>query len=144
MSLIDWNPDKLSVNDETMDEQHQKWVKLINDLDDSLLSKDKKASPILLVREMLAYAEYHFSEEEKLMRDINYPGHEQHIELHANFRTKLRVLESEVKEGYLVRGTQIMKMMKNWLELHIAVDDRHYGEFIASKSEVKDRSGEAT
>ena len=73
MSLIEWDESRFSVLVDDMDEQHKMWINLINILHDSLIGEGSEITPETAIQEMLDYTQYHFSKEEQLMRNANYP-----------------------------------------------------------------------
>lgn len=132
MSLIEWDEGKFSVLVDEMDEQHKKWVGLINELHASLLGEGERVEPAEILREMLAYVDFHFKEEEQLMRNINYPNYIEHKRAHEAFIARLNNMEQDIEAGNIILGTQLMSVLKNWLEDHIASMDKHYGEFASN------------
>lgn len=131
MSLIEWDNKKFSVQIDEMDAQHKKWIYLINVLHDSLMDKNYDVTPKSAIDEMLAYTRYHFEQEEALMQNINYPAFIEHKQLHANFIIELQSLNVEINSGHIILRSQIMSILKNWLEDHITTVDRRYGEYIS-------------
>ena len=64
--FIEWTPD-LSVKNETIDKQHQQWIKLLDDFYEGIrLGKSKEVLEQLILG-MLDYTRYHFKEEEQHM-----------------------------------------------------------------------------
>jgi hemerythrin len=131
MSLIEWDSKKFSVHVDEMDEQHKKWIHLINVLHDSLMEKKDNVTPKSAIEEMLAYTRYHFAQEEALMRNIDYPAFIEHKQLHGDFIVELQSLNVEINTGHILLRTQIMSILKNWLEDHITTADMRYGEYIS-------------
>jgi hemerythrin-like metal-binding protein len=129
MNLIEWDDSQFSVLVDEMDEQHKRWIDLINALHASLLGKGKRIDSAMILTEMLAYTRFHFKEEEELMRNIKYPGYIEHKREHDTFIARLNKMEKDIEAGNVVLGTQLMSILKNWLENHIARMDKKYGEF---------------
>ena len=86
--LLEWTPD-LSVSNDTIDQQHQKWIKLLDDFYTGI--KDGKSKEVLeqLILGMLDYTKYHFAHEEKYMESIGYPNLDSHKKLHAAYIGKI-------------------------------------------------------
>ena len=77
MPMMQWN-NSLSVNVDAMDLQHQKLVKLTNQLFDAMkVGKGKQAIEGVL-RELVSYTKVHFAAEEKLMQEYDYPDYFDH------------------------------------------------------------------
>ena len=132
MSLIEWR-EEFSVGIDEIDGQHRKWIGIINDLHDSLTQS--KGDDVLsrLVREMEEYTDFHFSEEEKLLERAGYPDLSKHRLTHYSFRQQVLRLKGEILNGEMVLRTQVMSIVKNWLEEHILREDKAYGEFIRKR-----------
>ena len=139
MSKIKWD-DTFSVNNAELDAQHKKWLDIINDLHDSLIKDeagDYRETAEESVKAMKDYVRFHFDEEEKYMRNINYPDLSSHKEIHAKFYDQTKCLYNDVMEGKLVFNTEIMNALTNWLQDHILNEDKKYSMFAASVGRQK-------
>ena len=125
MALIDWI-EKFSVNVDEIDEQHKKWIGIINELDDALTKGKGRTVLGKIFQEMVEYINFHFSEEEKLLREIDYAHYNEHKLIHDRFKQKIAKLEMDFESGELILGTQVMSILKNWLEDHILIEDKKY------------------
>ena len=67
------------------------------------------------------------------LRNINYPGYIDHKRAHESFIVQLNKIRNDITEGNIVLGTQVMSILKNWLEDHIVGMDKKYGEFATKK-----------
>lgn len=133
MPLIEWN-EKLSVGIDEIDEQHKKWISIINDLHDSILDGKSRDTLEKIANDMEAYTFHHFSEEEKLLEKIGYPELFEHSRVHFNFRQEISRLKNDILSRKGILSTQVMGVLKNWLLDHIMEEDMKYGEFIKKKS----------
>ena len=130
MSLITWNKKQFSVDVDEMNEQHKKWIALINKLHESLINQDSGISPETAIKEMINYTKFHFKEEEALLQEVKFPNYDKHKLEHEYFVLKLEKLDQDIEIGANVLRTQIMSILKNWLEDHICKVDKSYGIFI--------------
>ena len=65
MPKITWD-ESFSVNNEEIDNQHQKWIEIINELHDALINEKEFGNIIEESLEaMVKYAQFHFSFEEE-------------------------------------------------------------------------------
>ena len=133
MPLIQWD-DSFSVGFEEIDAQHQRWVQLINNLDDAL--EDGDPDELALARHeslkaMVEYVCFHFSFEEGFMAKMGYPELKAHRELHDQMRAKLLQIQCESKNGYHPLNTQLMSLLVNWLKDHILTQDKRYAAYSA-------------
>ncbi len=131
MSLIDWD-ESFSVNIEEIDEQHKKWIAMINDLHDSLLKDDNNEINHTAVKTMESMKEYvrdHFMYEEDYMRIINYPDLADHQNIHCKFYEQFSRYYDDMKSNKILLNTEIMKTLINWLKSHILEEDSKYSIF---------------
>jgi len=134
MSLISWNQEKFSVGIDDINEQHKKWIALINRLHESLTACDSTISPETAIKEMLDYTYFHFQHEEDLLQKVQYPGYGKHRLEHKHFILQLEKLERDIANGSHILKTQIMSILKHWLEDHICKSDKSYGSYITNNN----------
>lgn len=132
MVLIEWSDKDFSVGCPEMDEQHKKWVGIINRLHDALLDYEVDNDyKYTLFNELLEYAEVHFSDEEKLMEDIDYPDLQKHKEMHYFFKTTILEGAQKLFNDEPIMMSQVMSQLKNWLIDHILKEDIIYGKHLS-------------
>lgn len=131
MALINWTP-QLSVGVSKFDEQHKELIRLINELHDAMLTS--KAREVLgdLLKRLSDYTVYHFSDEEKLMEQYNYPRYPMQKKAHDLLVAKVKV-EIEKYASGLPITMEVMHFLKGWLTKHIMIEDKEYGSFFESK-----------
>lgn len=133
MATIEWL-DSFSVNNAEIDEQHQEWIRIYNDLHNKMITgKVGARDGIESLRAMLDYARYHFSFEETFMRALEYPGFIKHHRMHKDFDTLLYGYCRKAESGELVLNSEIINILKQWLLDHIAKEDKKYALFAGSK-----------
>lgn len=77
MALITWN-ENYSVKVKQFDDQHKKLIDMINELHDAMkVGKGKDVMEKILAG-LIQYTVTHFANEERLMKQHNYPDYEQH------------------------------------------------------------------
>jgi len=64
----------LSVNIQSIDEQHKKLVALVNNLNDAMSSGKGQLIMGKILDDLVAYTKTHFATEERLMTTHTYPG----------------------------------------------------------------------
>jgi hemerythrin len=144
---------------ESVDQQHHGLVALFNELSEALMTGNDldEGQAYLVFQRLINYAEYHFREEEQLMRENGLdPRHiEGHDELHRAFVDQLRGMWS-AKDTMSHPAEVFLSFLTSWLGLHILGVDQsmarqmervHGGEDAAMAYEAethpKDRSTEA-
>ncbi|MBE9536742.1 MAG: hemerythrin family protein [Proteobacteria bacterium] len=126
MPLIEWDDSKLSVGIELIDTQHKKWVDIMNELDEAILSMKGQKVLEKIFAEMVDYVHYHFAEEEKLMEEGAYASLDEHKRMHSIFREHIKKYQKGFQSGDLVLCSQVMSTLKSWLQGHIMVEDRKF------------------
>ncbi|MDG5799612.1 bacteriohemerythrin [Marinilabiliaceae bacterium ANBcel2] len=130
--LIKWTPD-LSVKNEQLDKEHQKWISILNDFYQGLMDGKPKEKLEELVVAMLDYTRYHFSNEEQFMTSINYPDIESHKEKHSYYISRIEEFYSKIKSEKLILSLEVTNFLKNWLINHIKGTDQQYAAFYENK-----------
>jgi len=141
-AFFEWD-DSYSVNVQELDEQHRTLIQLINELHeatDESHAQNTIASTVNELRTMGAvlddlvdYATYHFSTEEKCMLDCGYPSCAQHEEAHRAFTDKIRSFKHELDEGEALCATEILNFLRNWWMRHILKVDKDYSPCLNEK-----------
>lgn len=127
---IRWTDD-LSVKNEMLDAEHQKWILILNDFYQGLMDKKPKEKLLELVIAMLDYTKYHFASEEKYMKSINYPKLAEHQEKHRFYEAKISEYHERIKEGKMLLSLEVTNFLKTWLINHIRGVDQQYAAFSA-------------
>ena len=77
MAAITWD-ETLSVKVNSIDLQHKKLIDLINSFYENLDKKSNKEKILTLIRALKDYTLFHFSTEERYMKQAGYPDFEKH------------------------------------------------------------------
>ncbi|MBF0565357.1 MAG: bacteriohemerythrin [Nitrospirae bacterium] len=132
MPLVTWT-DNLSVHIKEIDTQHQKLVKLINDLFDAVTAKKGKDVLTKVLNELVDYTRYHFTAEEKLMATHNYPDLAKHKPEHEELTRKVLDFQKQFNEGKAMIDLLLMNFLKDWLVKHILGTDKKYSSYLNGK-----------
>lgn len=98
MTLLVWDA-KYSVNIPEIDGQHQKLFALLNDLYEAMqegLGRDIIGAAL---GNLVDYAIYHFTHEEKLFRQHGYAEEEAHRAEHAKLAERLKAMKQKFGAG---------------------------------------------
>lgn len=129
MPKILWDQ-SYSVGNADLDNQHKKWIEIINRLHDNLMSPTfKPESGTQALEEMLVYSLTHFTAEERYMKEIGFPGLAAHMSIHAAFRKKVENIISSLRSGQFILDREIMALLMEWLGRHILDTDKKYLAF---------------
>ncbi len=128
MSCIVWD-ESFSVHVKEIDEQHKRWIDIINGLHDSLM-KGEGYEEITgkSLRAMEEYGAFHFAFEEQYMAGIGYSNLASHKNEHDEFLKKIRQYVRDEAQGKIILNTDIMKMLKGWLVNHILQCDKLFAK----------------
>lgn len=132
MPLITFN-EKFSVRVREFDLQHKKLIDLINTLFDAM--KVGKGNAVLqsVIKDLITYTGYHFSTEEKYMRQYAYPNQESHQAEHRKFVEKVTEFQKGFEGKKVTLSLEVMNFLKEWLTHHILEIDRAYSSFFNEK-----------
>lgn len=109
---------------EEIDLQHRAFLSLITRLGRELAeTKDPKYRDRLL-EEIAKYAVFHFISEENLMMKHNYPGLEQHRQLHRDLINQLSWRRQSLSDS------DLLEFLVRWFIHHTVEEDHHIGDFI--------------
>lgn len=134
VNILSWN-DSLATGFKEVDLQHKKLIAII----DSVFQTIKEYDPdyalkmAKILKQLTDYTEYHFSEEEQLMKRNGYTGYEGHKSQHDGFISKVGkeiqlLAEASPDDGYL-----FYRFLGTWLLDHIAKSDHAWAEWLTAR-----------
>lgn len=132
MALIQWT-DSLSVQVAEIDGQHQKLVRMINELNDAMRQGKGKEMLGPIVSGLIGYARTHFSTEEQYFERFGYPDADSHRKEHAEFTRKVTEFKAGFDAGKFGLSIEIINFLSDWLQKHIMGVDRKYVSFFHEK-----------
>lgn len=132
MAAIQWT-NSLSVNVSEIDQQHQRLIQMINDLDDAMRQGKGKETVGKIIQNMIAYTGTHFSTEEKYFDRFGYPDAAVHKKTHADFVKKAKEVKQKFDQGQLGLPIEVMNFLSGWLGSHIKGEDKKYSPFFNAK-----------
>jgi hemerythrin len=134
MSKIEWD-DNLSVGVGLIDEQHKMLIQRLADLSDAFKRGLEQNKIMKTLEFMIDYTDFHFSAEEKVMEENDYPGLEEQKQQHEEFKTTLNnIVEDYKEEGTTTEiATDINVFLLNWLIKHIKGSDSRLGNYLTEK-----------
>jgi hemerythrin len=135
MAIIQWN-DTLSVKVREIDSQHQRLVKLINDLDDAMRVGKGREVMGKIVSELASYTRVHFSTEEKYFDKFGYPEAPGHRAEHQKFIEEVARFKGDFDSGRIGLTIKVMNFLSDWLTKHIQGTDKKYAPFFNEKGLV--------
>jgi methyl-accepting chemotaxis protein len=115
-----------------VDEQHKQLFRALNDLLDAVRLKKPEAEVKKALNFLVDYTGRHFSDEEEIMKQYNFPDFAQHKKVHETFKGSVRELEinaDKLRSADKVAGW-IQNMVGDWLTFHIKGMDLQWAAYI--------------
>ena len=97
LMTITWS-EELEIGIETMDMQHKELIEKFNTLMDACDAGRGHEEMEHALDFLCDYTVKHFSDEEALQQEINYPEFERHRQLHQGFKVTVTNLANQLKE----------------------------------------------
>lgn len=132
MPYVSWR-DSYCIGHKIIDLQHQKLVSMINVLYRSLDHGPVNDEVGKVLKELVAYTRYHFRTEEKLMRELGYPGLVEQQKMHKALIAQLVQILQGLKDDKQVTALDLIALLSEWLTSHIVKEDAAIGRFLRLK-----------
>jgi hemerythrin len=110
----------------TVDTQHKQLFIAINNLLDACSSGQGRAHLSKTLDFLIDYTVKHFSDEEKLQQQCNYPDYQNHKKLHDDFKITVGDLAKQLKENgsSIALVTKVNSNIGDWIVNHIKNEDK--------------------
>lgn len=135
--MFKWN-ESYRTGIEKIDEQHRKLIDIGAKLEDMLYAGDSLDYYDYImetINELKDYADYHFSFEEKLMREFDYPELEEHRMEHLYFIKRIdKIAMQDIDSQQISVISETLNFLAKWLFSHILDSDMKYADFIKRKT----------
>ncbi len=132
MPIVTWR-DEYNVNVAVIDSQHQTMLELVNNLHTAVEARIKKDELKDKLVELVEFTRMHFSTEEQLMKEHDYPGLGQHHKEHRELLRYLLDLVDGVSIGRNLSFYADYDVSTDWALIHICELDKSLGNFLNSK-----------
>lgn len=134
MVKIEWDDD-LSIGIPLIDEQHKMLIQRLNSLSNAVDTYQSVNEIVNTLDFLIEYANFHFSTEEKHMKEMNYPGLKHHKIQHEEFKVTLQNLTIDFEEDGATQSLaeSVNTFLLNWLVTHIKAVDIKFGTFLNQK-----------
>jgi hemerythrin len=126
---IEWR-EAMSLNNKEVDNDHRYRIRLVNAVEDSLNSPNKRETVTVALDLLRDYANTHFKREESLMEKVGYPGLAEHKNHHQALLKKLSELEEKIpakaESGSFENEAlpeDLPELLRDWLIGHIIGED---------------------
>lgn len=125
---VQWN-ESYCVGNERIDTQHAYLFDLANDI----FAARQKAELRLCFIHLYKYMRQHFADEEALMREVDFPAYQQHIDMHFALIAQLNALSTRIDSGQW-NAQDVHTFMHQGLLKHILKEDSKLAELVRQNS----------
>jgi len=132
VEIMPWKAE-YSVGINQIDEQHQRLVRLLNELHQAMYDGKSREVMTGVLSQLVDYTKGHFATEERLMQGYLYPGYTAHKAEHDQLTKTVLKFQQELTTGKAVMSIDVLEFLKNWLRNHILGTDQKYSPFLKSK-----------
>ena len=136
MEFLNWD-EKFSVSIQEFDQHHKQLIDLLNEVYEKVFHCENIEDERKLTQEtlsnLLEYIKYHFIAEEGLMIKLSYPGYEEHKKKHDYYINEINKIVTEHKNGGVALSFSVFTILKDWIAIHILVEDQQYSQFFHEK-----------
>lgn len=139
MKAFEWSQD-LETGIGVIDEQHQQYGRFVNAFLEACTGRDIPHRRLVKAFSFLnAYAREHLSTEESLMKEYDYPGRAEHVQLHRHLsswieKTRHRV-DSDTLEPDFVMA--VNGVLVEWFQEHIQAVDKRMTAYLRQLAEER-------
>jgi len=132
MPCIEWT-EKFELGISQLDEHHRHLVDILNNIYDCYQDENHETVLENVLEELLKYTQYHFSAEEQLMQDTNYPARREHTMEHDMFTRQIAQFEQDLFDGKGLLALEMIQFLGTWLLRHIIDVDKKFGIYLAAR-----------
>ena len=118
---IQWSKD-YEVGHERIDFEHRIFADLINALAEKIEQGADHLSVSRTVRELIKYADFHFTSEENIMIEIGYPEVRDHARLHEQLQADLGHRVTLMATGRIAPA-ELLAFLIDWFVAHTRQED---------------------
>lgn len=125
-----------------IDEEHREIFDRANELIHAVVSGDEKMVDLYdALDDLVASAEAHFANEERVLFDCNYSDLEEHVLEHQNLMARAHVLRRKAIAGELTLGALVTFIVQDVVVKHMLTSDRKYYPSLKASQAPAESSG---
>ena len=125
---LKWDP-SFELGHGVIDTEHRILHKLIVDFQEAVAQGVSKEKLTRILEEIIEYAEFHFSSEEKIMADYHYPERDEHALLHNDLLADVQNKCAQFQENK-IDPVQLDEFLLNWFAFHTSHEDKKLVSYI--------------
>jgi len=129
--MIQWGPN-MEIGVPMIDSQHKELIARANSLVAAMRRGDGRRNIVDVIEFLGQYVEEHFSFEESVMRENNYPKYETHRAVHNCFKADFQALALKFQSSVTKIGPtiEVQHRVMDWLRKHIQGTDIDLGKYL--------------
>ena len=131
---IQWD-DRLATGIERIDAEHRVLIALIQELELADSEGGERARVQRILREIHAYAVFHFIREENLMTASDYPERDRQRSEHKSLLVQYVTILHEYREGRVL-VQHIVELVHGWFAEHAAEADQRLADYLRRNAEL--------
>jgi hemerythrin-like metal-binding protein len=130
-AIAEWD-ERYSVGIQSIDDQHQELLRLINNFCFACTVYDEGAKPnfTLMIHGLVNYIKYHFDAEEQLLERIKYPDIAAHRRQHTEFMRDILERVENFQRGGAFPLKNFAHYIRDWMITHFTLIDKKYATYI--------------
>jgi hemerythrin-like metal-binding protein len=121
---LQWN-DSYVIGDAELDAQHRHFFDLAN----AFMAAEERAELTVCAMAIYKHTREHFSYEEALMRELKFPGLQEHVVWHDRMISRLNALSLAI-QGDRVIKQDLIDLSEDWALNHIPVHDAELTHYL--------------
>lgn len=116
-----------------MDDQHKYFFNIISSLKNSIEGDECMDNASQIFFRLVHYAEHFLIQEEIYFKEGNFPGLQEHKDLHAGFIRRIIQFQEDYKEDVDHTCSSLLPFLDEWFENHILKYDREAVGYLKEK-----------
>jgi len=135
--IISWC-DKYATGIDQIDKQHRHLVVLTNQLYSACFAPHDVLESVFkeAMSRMVEYVRFHFNDELKLLKAINYPDYQNHKKMHDTLVNNILDTVKSYNEGKNHIPNNFVRTLVDWVFSHIAFYDKQYSLYVTDQIRV--------
>ncbi len=133
LMYIQWKK-SYETNHPLIDVEHRLLVMLFRKLDVAIKTGETETTVLRIVQEVKRYVKFHFTSEENLMYETNYPGIEGHIAIHTHLLVDLNNMLGKLTI-HREFPEDVLDFLSDWLTNHIAHHDQLLAKHVTNATD---------
>lgn len=130
--LAEWD-DSYSVGVKSLDESNRLLFDFINEFFYAARRETSRGHLQEIIGRLLTFSNDHFSDEERYMVTYDYPERERHTHEHRKIQSRIIEISSRRTNGHEPRLDDILSVLIDWLQKHLADTDKEFGTFLNAR-----------